>query len=94
MIVHNSLNTRPKRDFNSRLKSACSSPGDGPCVFTGRTAFYTGSDEMFDDGKGHTLIRDIPLNVCDKTAVALASLKRGDISITDSTWHYAGGGCC
>ena len=69
-------------------------PGDGPCVFTGRTAFYTGSDEMFDDGKGHTLIRDIPLNVCDKTAVALASLKRGDISITDSTWHYAGGGCC
>ncbi len=67
---------------------------DGPCVFTGRTAIYTGSDEMFDDGKGHTLVRDIPLNVCDKTAGALASLNRDDLTITDSTWHYAGGGCC
>ena len=69
-------------------------PADGPCVFTGQTAIYTGSDEMFDDGKGHTLVRDIPMNVCDKTAGALASLNRDDLTITASTWHYAGGGCC
>jgi len=32
--------------------------------------------------------------VCDKTAGALASLKREDIFISDSTWFYVGGGCC
>ncbi len=69
-------------------------PADGPCVFTGRTAIYTGDDESFDDSRGHVLVRDMPLPVCDKTAAALAALGRSDLTVTDSTWHYAGGGCC
>jgi len=69
-------------------------PADGPCIFTGRTATYFGSEETFDDRKGHVLTRDLPLNVCDKTAKALASLGRDDIYLTGSTWHYDGGGCC
>ncbi len=69
-------------------------PADGPCVFTGKAAIYYGRDEYFDDGKGHTLLHNQPLAVCDKTAAALARLKRTDIHITDSTWFYDGGGCC
>ncbi len=69
-------------------------PADGPCVFTGRVAIYTGDDETFDDGAGHVLVRDIPLPVCDKTAGALAALGRADLTITEPTWHYNGGGCC
>ena len=69
-------------------------PADGPCVFTGRTAIYSGDEASFDDGKGHVLNRDVPLPVCDKTAAALNTLGRSDITVTDSTWHYAGGGCC
>jgi ubiquinone/menaquinone biosynthesis C-methylase UbiE len=69
-------------------------PADGPCIFTGRTATYVGNDESFDDRKGHVLIRDMPLGVCDKTANALARLERDDIVLTPSTWHYAGDGCC
>jgi ubiquinone/menaquinone biosynthesis C-methylase UbiE len=69
-------------------------PEDGPCIFTGRTATYVGPDEYFDDKKGHTLLRDMPLGVCDKTAKALARLERDDILLTGSTWHYSGDGCC
>ena len=69
-------------------------PEDGPCVFTGRTATYCGSEEIWDDGKGHTLGRNLPVDVCDKTADALSALSRTDLVITDSTWHYQGGGCC
>ena len=69
-------------------------PDDGPCVFTGKTAIYYGEDEFFDDKKGHTLLQNQPLAVCDKTAAALASLNRNDIYISDSTYHYDGGGCC
>jgi ubiquinone/menaquinone biosynthesis C-methylase UbiE len=69
-------------------------PADGPCIFTGRVAIYTGADEQFDDGLGHVLPRDVPLPVCDKTANALASLGNDELVITESTWHYAGGGCC
>jgi len=69
-------------------------PTDGPCVFTGKAAVYFGEDELFDDKKGHTLLNNQPLAVCDKTASALASLGRKDIHITDSTWFYDGGGCC
>jgi ubiquinone/menaquinone biosynthesis C-methylase UbiE len=67
---------------------------DGPCIFTGRTAIYTGTEASFDDGQGHVLTRDIPVSVCDKTARQLASLGRSDLTLTDSTWHYRGGGCC
>jgi SAM-dependent methyltransferase len=69
-------------------------PEDGPCVFTGRTAIYYGSEEYFDDEKGHVLFPNQPLTVCDKTALALASLGRNDIFISESTWFYDGGGCC
>src|SRR5262249_24395190 len=32
---------------------------DGPAIFTGRTATYTGPDEHFDDGSGHVLRRGV-----------------------------------
>ncbi|MBW4651302.1 MAG: arsenosugar biosynthesis arsenite methyltransferase ArsM [Kastovskya adunca ATA6-11-RM4] len=67
-------------------------PEDGACIFTGKTAIYTGMEEVFDDSAGHVLQRGVPAAVCDKTAAKLAVL--GDILITDSTWHYDGGGCC
>jgi SAM-dependent methyltransferase len=69
-------------------------PEDGPCVFTGKTAIYFGPEDYFDDNKGHTLISNSPLSVCDKTASALAALKRNDIFISNSTFFYDGGGCC
>ncbi len=69
-------------------------PSDGPCIFTGRTAIYVGDEEVFDDGMGHLLRRDVPLGVCDKTSLNLGKLGRGDIRVTASTWHYAGDGCC
>jgi SAM-dependent methyltransferase len=69
-------------------------PADGPCVFTGKTAIYYGDEEFFDDEKGHTLLPNQPLAVCDKTAKALADLGRDDIYISESTYFYDGGGCC
>lgn len=69
-------------------------PSDGPCVFTGKTAIYFGKEELFDDERGHTLLLNQPLAICDKTAGALADLERKDIHISDSTFHYDGGGCC
>lgn len=69
-------------------------PKDGPCVFTGKAAIYFGEDEYFDDKKGHVLLKNQPLAICDKTAKALADLGRGDIYISKSTYHYDGGGCC
>jgi SAM-dependent methyltransferase len=69
-------------------------PADGACVFTGRAAIYFGNETSFDDGAGHLLARDQPLAVCDKTAGKLAGLRRDDLLITPSTWHYDGGGCC
>ncbi len=69
-------------------------PEDGACVFTGKTAIYYGNEEFFDDKKGHTLLPNQPLAVCDKTASALANLGRQDIYISDSTYFYDGGGCC
>jgi SAM-dependent methyltransferase len=69
-------------------------PADGACVFTGKAAIYYGSENHFDDKKGHILMRNQPLAVCDKTAAAIASLERNDIFISESTFHYNGGGCC
>lgn len=69
-------------------------PQDGPCVFTGKTAIYYGTDEYFDDEKGHMLFPNQPLAVCDKTAAALKQLDRNDIFISESTFFYDGGGCC
>ena len=69
-------------------------PADGPCVFTGKTAIYYGTDVCFDDNNGHVLMPNQPLAICDKTANALQSLNRKDIFISDSTFFYDGGGCC
>jgi len=69
-------------------------PDDGPCVFTGKTAIYFGDEEYFDDHKGHVMVPNQPLSVCDKTGGNLAALHREDIFISDSTWFYDGGGCC
>ncbi len=69
-------------------------PEDGPCVFTGKTAIYFGNQDYFDDKKGHTLLHNQPLAICDKTANALTSLNQKDIFISESTYFYDGGGCC
>ena len=67
---------------------------DGPCIFTGKAAIYYGDDDFFDDHKGHVLVKNQPLAICDKTAKQLKDLKRNDIHISESTFHYDGGGCC
>lgn len=67
---------------------------DGPCVFTGKSAIYFGDEELFDDKKGHVLMQQMPLAVCDKTANALEKLKNSTIHISESTYFYDGGGCC
>ncbi|PIG93738.1 arsenosugar biosynthesis arsenite methyltransferase ArsM [Gloeocapsopsis sp. IPPAS B-1203] len=69
-------------------------PQDGACIFTGKTAIYCGHEEMFDDANGHILQRGVPAVVCDKTATKLGSLLQQQVMITNSTWHYVGGGCC
>ena len=69
-------------------------PEDGPCIFSGKAAIYYGADSYFDDKKGHVLLKNQPLAICDKTANALKNLKRNDIFISESTFHYDGGGCC
>jgi SAM-dependent methyltransferase len=69
-------------------------PADGPCIFTGKTAIYYGAEDHFDDHKGHILLNNQPLSVCDKTAAALRALGRDDIYVSESTWFYDGGGCC
>jgi SAM-dependent methyltransferase len=69
-------------------------PADGPCVFTGKAAIYFGNETYFDDGAGHVLLKNQPLAICDKTALALEALGRSDLFISPSTYHYDGGGCC
>ncbi len=69
-------------------------PEDGPCIFTGKAAIYFGDEEYLDDKNGHILLQNQPLAICDKTAAAIAALKREDIFISESTYHYDGGGCC
>jgi len=69
-------------------------PSDGPCVFTGKSAIYFGDDDFLDDKKGHVLLQNQPLTICDKTAKYLGKLNRNDIFISNSTFHYDGGGCC
>jgi len=69
-------------------------PKDGPCVFTGKAAIYFGNEDYLDDDNGHILLKNQPLAICDKTALALQNLNRDDIFISESTFHYDGGGCC
>lgn len=69
-------------------------PADGACIFSGCVAIYVGDQELFDDDAGHLLQRDLPLQVCDKTAANLRALARPDLIVTEPTFHYRGGGCC
>ena len=69
-------------------------PKDGPCVFTGKSAIYFGSEGSFDDHKGHNLLQNQPLAICDKTAANLKALNNEFIHISESTFFYDGGGCC
>jgi ubiquinone/menaquinone biosynthesis C-methylase UbiE len=69
-------------------------PEDGACIFTGKTAIYSGTEPIFDDSAGHILQQGVPAAVCDKTAAKLASIIPGMVIVTNSTWHYNGGGCC
>lgn len=69
-------------------------PEDGACVFTGKTAIYSGSDTILDDHAGHLLQQGVPLAVCDKTAAKFTQQFPQQVMVTDSSWHYAGGGCC
>ena len=59
-----------------------------------KTVVYYGKEDYFDDGKGHVLLQNQPLSVCDKTASALGELAQNDLFISGSTFHYDGGGCC
>jgi len=69
-------------------------PADGACVFTGKTAIYDGQEELLSDRHGHTLPRGLPVAICDKTATNLKNQFPQSVIITESTWHYNGGGCC
>jgi len=69
-------------------------PEDGPCIFTGKSALYFGDQDYYDDHNGHVLLSNQPLAVCDKTAAKLTALGRDDLFISESTYHYDGGGCC
>ena len=63
---------------NWRIPSLVEMPADGPCVFTGKAAIYYGDSDYFDDGVGHTLLKNQPLAICDKTAGQLEDwLKNG-----------------
>ena len=69
-------------------------PLDGPCIFTGKAAIYYDDKEYYDDNAGHVLLKNQPLAICDKTAKVLSESKEGSIFISESTYHYDGGGCC
>jgi len=69
-------------------------PVDGPCVFTGKAAIYFGEEDFYDDNNGHVLLKNQPLAVCDKTAKALKNNNPDNLFISESTFHYDGGGCC
>ncbi len=68
-------------------------PEDGPCIFTGKSAIYYGGEKEFDDKKGHVLLQNQPIAVCDKTAGDLSQVDE-DIFVSESTFFYDGGGCC
>jgi len=65
---------------------------DGPAIFTGRTATYTGPQDLIDDAHGHVLQRGIPAAVSDAAAERLA--KTPAVIVTLPTYHGRGSGCC
>jgi ubiquinone/menaquinone biosynthesis C-methylase UbiE len=69
-------------------------PEDGACIFTGKAAIYHGPDCALDDGAGHILPKGLPVGICDKTAAKFVAQFSDLVQVTESTWHYSGGGCC
>jgi SAM-dependent methyltransferase len=65
---------------------------DGPAVFTGRTAIYTGPGETHQDESGTMLRRGIPVPVSDAAAARMA--RHACMMVTPATFHARGGGCC
>jgi ubiquinone/menaquinone biosynthesis C-methylase UbiE len=65
---------------------------DGPAVFTGRTAIYTGANEVFEDEFGNVLRRGMPVPVSEAAARRLAPVR--DILVTGPTYPSRTGGCC
>lgn len=65
---------------------------DGPAIFSGRTATYTGAAETWDDGQGHVLRRGVPTPISDAAARRLA--RQSQILLTGPTYQSRGGGCC
>jgi ubiquinone/menaquinone biosynthesis C-methylase UbiE len=65
---------------------------DGPAIFSGRTAAYTGPELRWNDGAGHVLQRGHPVAVSDAAAARLA--RHPHIVLTEATYHCKGGGCC
>jgi SAM-dependent methyltransferase len=65
---------------------------DGPAIFTGRTAIYTGPSETYQDESGTMLWRGIPVAISDAAAARLA--RQCSIVVTPPTFHVRGGGCC
>lgn len=65
---------------------------DGPAIFSGRSAIFTGTAESYTDETGLPLRRGIPTAVSDAVAERLA--RRPDIIVTPPTYRAAGGGCC
>jgi ubiquinone/menaquinone biosynthesis C-methylase UbiE len=64
---------------------------DGPAVFTGRTATFTGREAEL-DWAGHQLRRGVPTGVSEAAAARLSG--RSDIVLTGPTYHCRGSGCC
>jgi SAM-dependent methyltransferase len=65
---------------------------DGPQIFTGRTATYTGPDETWEDVDSHVLPRGVPMLVSDAAARRLA--RQRDLVLTPPTYSVRGSGCC
>jgi hypothetical protein len=61
--------------------------------FQGKSSIYYLDEAFVDDKKGHILLKNQPMAICDKTAGDLASFGREDIFIIESTFQQDGDGC-
>jgi ubiquinone/menaquinone biosynthesis C-methylase UbiE len=65
---------------------------DGPAVFLGRMAIYSGASAKWTAPDGNVLHRGIPVSVSEAAAKRLQRLS--DIVVTEPTYRSQGGGCC
>jgi hypothetical protein len=69
------------------------SSSDGAArVFTGRTATYTGPEEIATGIAGFAFRRGVPASVSDATAARLVG--RDDFLLTPPTYNVRSSGCC